>query len=202
MAIQMNRKLTIIAGAFFVLGATSGYFAARAYELSQSTIRAESAARQAEANSAMLRTGAERWAQSLADAKGEVILRSFAAGLAPTVLAGRENSVDVASAGLLRLRGVKGVTVLRADGKVLYASDAKLTVSDAGSAQTRWAMTATELITRDGNQPGITEMSMPITDRGAVLAVVWLSYDSNLARERFRPDPLRREQPLASASRQ
>jgi hypothetical protein len=87
---------------------------------------------------------------------------------------------------------VQGVTILRADGKTLYASDAKLTVSDAGSAQTRWALTATDFIKRDGLKPGITEMSLPVTDRGTVLAVVWLAYDQNLARERLRPDQLPR----------
>lgn len=80
---------------------------------------------------------------------------------------------------------------MRADGKTLYASDAKLTVSDAGSEQTRWALTATDFMTRDGAQPGLAEMSMPVTDRGKVLAIVWLAYDSNIARERYRPDALR-----------
>ena len=80
---------------------------------------------------------------------------------------------------------------MRGDGKTLYASDAKLTVSDAGSEQTRWALTATDFMSRDGTQAGLTEMSMPVTDRGKVLAIVWLAYDSNLALERFRPDALR-----------
>jgi hypothetical protein len=153
--------------------------------------QAEAAAQQAETNSAALRSGGEQWAQSLANAQGEAIIRSFAAGLAPVVLVGRETTVDVAGASLLRLGGVQGVTILRADAKTLYASDAKLTVSDAGSEQTRWALTATDFMTRDGAEPGVMEMSLPVTDRGTVLAVVWLAYDSNLAREKFRPDPLR-----------
>jgi hypothetical protein len=153
--------------------------------------RAEEAAQQAEVISETLRRGAEEWTHSLAKANGEAILRSFAAGLAPVVLAGRENSVDVAGASLLRLGGVRGVTILRADGKALYASDAKLTVSDAVNEQTRWAMTAADFMSRDALQPGVTEMALPITDRGSILAIVWLAYDADRAREQLRPDELR-----------
>lgn len=177
----------VTAAALLAIGAVAGVFGALEYERAQSAKRAELAAQQAEANMDTLRQDAEDWAQSLAKAQGEAILRSFVAGLAPVVLADRESSVDVAGASLLRLSGVQGVTILRADGATLYASDAKLTVSDAGSEQTRWALTATDFITRDGTQPGVIEMSLPVTDRGTVLAVVWLKYDSNLAREQFRP---------------
>lgn len=188
----MTRNLKIMAAvALLVLGGAAGVFGALAYERSQCAKQAEAAARQAGTTEENLRRGAEQWSQSLASAEGEAILRSFAAGLAPVVLAGRETSVDVAGASLLRLGGVQGVTILRADGKTLYASDTKLTVSDAGSEQTRWALTATDFMTRDSLQPGVTEMSLPVTDRGTVLAIVWLAYDSSLARERFRPDQLR-----------
>jgi hypothetical protein len=108
--------------------------------------------------------------------------------------------VDVAGASLLRLGGVQGVTILRADGKILYASDTKLTVSDAGSDQTRWARTATDFMARDGLRAGVTEMSMPVTDRGTVLAIVWLAHDSDLSRENFRPDQLGPAQSVESAS--
>lgn len=180
------------AAVLLLVGAVAGLLGTRAYERSESAKRTESAARQAEMNSSTLRRGAEQWADSLAKAEGEAILRSFVAGLAPVVLAGRESSVDVAGASLLRLAGVRGVTILRADGKTLYASDAKLTVSDAGSEQTRWAATATDFMVRESVQPGVSEMALPVTDRGTVLAMVWLAYDSTLARERFRPEQLPR----------
>ena len=187
----MNRRTKIaVAASLLLAGAVAGMFGARAYEHSQCAKRAEAMASQVEANRDSLRQGAERWARSLAQGEGESILRSFVAGLAPVVLAGRESSVDVAGASLLRLNGVRGVTILSTDGKTLYASDAKLTVSDAGSDQTRWASTATDFMSRDGVQPGLTEMALPVTDRGAVLAIVWLAYDSSLARERFRPAEL------------
>jgi hypothetical protein len=188
----VNTNIKILSVVFLlVAGAAAGFYGARVYERSQCVKRADSAAQQAQTNNEALRRGASQWAESLANAEGEAILRAFAAGLAPVVLAGRENSVDVAGASLLRLSGVRGVTILRADGKTLYASDAKLTVSDAGSEQTRWALTATDFMTRASVQPGVTEMSVPVTDRGTVLAIVWLAYDSNLAREKFRPDVLR-----------
>jgi hypothetical protein len=191
----MNRNTKImLATSLLLVGAAAGFFGAREYERSQCATRAELAAQQSGANRETLRGGAEQWAQSLAEAEGEAILRSFVAGLAPVVLAGRESAVDVAGASLLRLGGVRGVTILRADGKTLYASDAKLTVSDAGSEQTRWALTATDFMSRDGVQPGVTEMALPVTDRGTVLAIVWLAYDSEHARERFRPDQLRSAQ--------
>ncbi len=191
----MNRNTKIMLATILLLvGAAAGFFGARAYERSQCAQRAESAAQQVETNLDTLSRGAEQWAHSLAHAEGEAILRSFVAGLAPVVLAGRESSVDVAGASLLRLSGIRGVTILRADGKTLYASDAKLTVSDAGNEQTRWALTATDFMSRDGVQPGVTEMALPVTDRGTVLAIVWLAYDPGLARERFRPDELRSAQ--------
>ena len=185
-----NTKI-ISAAVLLLLGGAAGFFGARAYERSQCVQRAATAAQQANANSDTLRRGAEEWAHLLAKAEGEAIIRSFTAGVAPVVLTDRETSVGVAGASLLRLGGVQGVTIMRADGKTLYASDAKLTVSDAGSEQTRWALTATDFMTRDGSRAGLTEMSMPVTDRGKVLAIVWLAYDSNLARERVRPDALR-----------
>jgi hypothetical protein len=187
--VTQNSKI-LVAVALLVVGAAAGFAGARAYERSQCVQKVASAEQQAAANADTIRRGAEEWAQSLARAEGEAILRSFTAGLAPVVLTGRETSVDVAGASLLRLAGVQGVTILRADGKTLYASDAKLTVSDVGSEQTRWALTATDFMTRDGPQPGLTEMSLPVTDRGKVLAIVWLAYDSNLARERLRPAEL------------
>jgi hypothetical protein len=188
----MTRNSNLIAAVtLLIVGAIAGLLGARAYERSQCAARLATADQQAEANGDKLRRGAEQWASSLATAEGEAILRSFVAGLAPVVLTGREGAVDVAGASLLRLGGVQGVTILRADGRTLYASDAKLTVANAGSEQTRWALTAKDFMSRAGGRPGVTEMSLPVTDRGTVLAIVWLAYDPNLARERFRPDQLK-----------
>lgn len=164
-----------------------GFLAARAYEQSQSAKRTQAAELRMAAEREALRNGAEQWSAALAKAEGEAILRSFVAGIAPVVLAGRGNSMEISGTSLLRLAGVQGVTILRADGKTLYASDAKLTVTDSGNAQTRWALTATDFMSRDGARAGITEMSLPVTDRGTVLAIVWLEYDSSRVREQHRP---------------
>ncbi len=184
-----NIKILIVVS-LLVVGAAVGFLGARAYDRAQCERRSSIASQLADASSGTMRRGAEQWADSLATDQGESILRAFTAGLAPIVLIGRESSVEVAGASLLRLRGVQGVTILRADGKTLYASDAKLTVSNVGSEQTRWALTATDFMSRDGSRPGLAEMSVPVTDRGKVLAVVWLAYDWTLARELFRPDTL------------
>lgn len=185
----MNLKIWVNV-VVLIVGAALGFFGARTYERAQCAKRAESVALESTAQTDSLHRGAEQWADSLAKAEGEAVIRSFAAGLAPVVLAGRPASVDIAGASLLRLRGVQGVTILRADGKVLYASNAKLTVSETGTEQTRWAMAAKDFMIRESVQPGIAEMSLPVTDRGSVLAVVWLAYDPALIREQWRPQSL------------
>lgn len=188
---RVNRKTTMLAAlVLFLLGAAAGLLGTRAYERAQCAKRADAASSAATVNAGALRSGANQWTQALVTGQGEAILRAFVAGVAPLVLAGRENLVEVAGASLLRLTGVQGVTILRADGKVLYASDAKLTVSDAGNDQTKWALTATDFISRDGIRPGVTEMSLPVTDRGKVLAIVWLAYDRDRVREQSRPELL------------
>lgn len=195
------RSKIVLAVTLLLAGAAAGMFGASAYQRSQCASRAESMNTEAATRLDTVRQGAERWVRSMARGEGEAILRSFVAGLAPVVLAGRESSVDVAGASLLRLGGVRGVTILSADGKTLYASDAKLTVSDAGSEQTRWASTATDFMSRDGVQTGQTEMALPVTDRGSVLAIVWLAYDPSFAREQSRPAELSGAQPAETDAR-
>lgn len=186
----MKGRILSIA-AVLAIGAVAGFFGARAYEQSQCAKRLEFAAAENVRASGILRSGADQWAGSLADAQGEAMLRSFVAGLAPLVLAERDTSVDIAGVSLLRLNGVQGVSILRADGKTLYASDAKLSVTDAGNEQTRWALAASDFAVRESVRPGVREMALPVNDSGRVLAVVWLAYDSAAIRERYRPEPLK-----------
>jgi hypothetical protein len=115
------------------------------------------------------------------------------------LLAERMTALDIAGASLLRLHGVQGVSIVRADGKVLYASDAKLTVSDTGNEQTRWALSATDFSSRDSVQPGVKEMALPVSDAGKLLAVVWLAYDVNAIREQYRPASLKDETPISTS---
>lgn len=181
-----SRVLAFVAIAVVCLAI--GIYGARTFEKSRCAKEAESTALAMAESSNTLRSAAEQWSESLAKTQGEAILRSFVAGVAPVMLAGREQPLDIASTSLLRLPGVQGVIILRADGKTLYSSDAKLIVTDAGNERTRWALTATDFMSRD--QLGVMEMSLPITDRGTIVAVVWLSYAASRIREEHRPESL------------
>jgi hypothetical protein len=181
------------------VAAAAGFFAAQSYERAQSAAERDVITAQAANNLATLRADAESWANSIAIGQGEMALRSFVAGLTPLLLAERLTALDIAGASLLRLHGVQGVSIVRADGKVLYASDTKLTVSDAGNEQTRWALTATDFSSRDSVQPGVKEMALPVNDAGKLLAVVWLSYDANAIRDHSRPASLKDAAPVATS---
>jgi hypothetical protein len=172
------------------VSAATGFFAARAYEQSKSAAAREADMAQAANVRAMLRTDAENWAGGIAAAQGETVLRSFVAGLTPLLMTERHAGLEIAGTSLLRLRGVQGVSILRADGKVLYASDTKLIVNDEGNEQTRWALSANDFSTRDSVQPGTKEMSLPVNDAGQLLAVVWLAYDAASIRDQDRPASL------------
>lgn len=190
----MNMKIPV-AIALVAIGGAIGFFGARTYEQAQAAKRLDVQMQRAASNDAAVRRHAEQWADALAMTQSEAVLRSFAAGLAPTLLSGRGGSLDVAGTSLLRLDGVRGVTILRADGKALYASDAKLTVSEAGNEQTRWALTARDFMSRPASESGITEMALPITDRGTVIAIVWLAFDTTRVRDSERPPGLSSSSP-------
>jgi hypothetical protein len=192
----MNMKIPI-AIALVAVGGAVGFFGARTYEQAQAAKRLDAQMQRAASNDADIRRHAEQWADALAMAEGEAVLRSFAAGLAPTLLSCRGGSLDVAGTSLLRLDGVRGVTILRADGKALYASDAKLTVSEAGNEQTHWALTARDFMSRAAAGSGTTEMALPITDRGTVIAIVWLEFDAKRVRDSERPPDLSLSSPPA-----
>jgi hypothetical protein len=181
------------------VAAAAGFFAAQSYERAQSAAERDVITAQAANNLAALRTDAETWANAMAIGQGETALRSFAAGLTPLLLAERMTALDIAGASLLRLHGVQGVSIVRADGKVLYASDTKLTVSDTGNEQTRWALSATDFSSRDSVQLGVKEMALPVNDAGKLLAVVWLAYDATAIREQNRPASLSEASPIATS---
>jgi hypothetical protein len=181
------------------VAAAAGFFAAQSYERAQSAAERDVITAQAANNLAALRTDAETWANAMAIGQGETALRSFAAGLTPLLLAERMTALDIAGASLLRLHGVQGVSIVRADGKVLYASDTKLTVSDTGNEQTRWALSAADFSSRDSVQPGVKEMALPVNDAGKLLAVVWLAYDVIAIREQSRPESLKDVTPIPTS---
>jgi hypothetical protein len=186
-------------GILIGVAAAAGFFAAQSYERAQSAAERDVITAQAANNLAALRADAESWANAIAIGQGEMVLRSFAAGLTPLLLAERVTALDIAGASLLRLHGVQGVSIVRADGKVLYASDTKLTVSDTGNEQTRWALSATDFSSRDSVQLGVKEMALPVNDAGKLLAVVWLAYDATAIREQNRPASLSEASPIATS---
>jgi hypothetical protein len=167
-----------------------GFLGAQRYEQSQyESLRTADAATSVEQQED-LRAAAREWARNLASQRGQDVLRAFAAGLTPLLLSDQQTAMSIAGSSLLRLHGVQGVAILRTDGKVLYASDAKLTVSEDGNEQSHWALQAREFASRNSYQPDVVEMALPINDAGKVLAVVWLAYDTRKITEPARPELL------------
>jgi len=175
---------------FALACAAVGFLGARVFEQSQAAKLRDIEAEQKASEIAALKQDAFVWASTIAEDQGGQVLRSFAAGLTPLLLAERTAAVEIAGASLLRLQGVQGVTILRANGQVLYASDAKLTVDEAGNDQTRWALSATDFVTRPAVQPGTIEMALPVNDAGKPLAVIWMAYDAQRIRDEHRPTSL------------
>lgn len=139
---------------------------------------------------AELRAAAEQWADSMARAQGEVVIRTFAAGISPTVLAGRHEGVEIAAVSLLHVPGIAGIHVLGMDGAVLYSSDAKLVATGNAESRGDWALQASELISRPSPRPGVLELAMPIVNAGQPLAVAWLEYDVEALKTASRPAQL------------
>lgn len=137
-----------------------------------------------------LRGAAERWADSVARAQGEVVLRAFAAGISPAVLAGRREGIEIAAVSLLHVPGIAGIHVLGLDGAVLYSSDAKLVATGEAEYRGDWALQASELISRPSTRPGVLEFAVPIVNAGKPLAVAWLEYDVEAVKVASRPAEL------------
>lgn len=129
---------------------------------------------------------AERWADTIATRQGEAMLRAFVSGVTPAVLADRIDSLGISSTSLLRVPGVAGIHLFRADGQVIYSSDAKLTTLGVGGDRATWALAAPELVSRKSDRPGMLEFALPIVDSGKVLALCWMEYDVAGVREAGR----------------
>ena len=139
---------------------------------------------------ARLRATAELWADSVARAQGEVVLRAFAAGISPAVLAGRREGVEIAAVSLLHVPGIAGIHVLGLDGAVIYSSDAKLVATGEAEYRGNWALQASELISRPSTRPGVLEVAIPIVNAGQPIAVAWLEYDVEAVKVASRPAEL------------
>lgn len=133
---------------------------------------------------------AEGWAAELVNGEAEAVARTFAAGIAPQVLAERQETVDQAVVGLLEVPGVIFVHVLTPDGGVIASSDRKLMATGQAGAEAGWALASSGLITRAGNRPGVLELAAPVVGATEPRGYLWLGYDTAQRLEETRPPGL------------
>jgi hypothetical protein len=128
---------------------------------------------------AAFRNGAAELGESMARRQTEAVLRAFAAGVQPSLLAGKDDAVDTALGQLLELDGVVFVHVLRPDGSVVATSDRKLMTTGEAGARGRWALQAPGFAMRDGKVAGTTEAVLPMPTVADGRVIVWLAYDTS-----------------------
>lgn len=133
---------------------------------------------------------AERWAQDVAREQAEAVARSFAAGIAPQVLAERPEGVGQAVNGFLEVENLVFVHVLDAEGGVIASSDRKLTTTGLGGPEAIWALGTTELTTRASNRPGVLELAAPLVGPTGAMGYVWLGFDTESQVMATRPATL------------
>jgi len=167
-----------------------GFITAQQIDRARYENRVAAIEKQNDQSQADLRAAADQWAEAVASAQGEIVLRAFAAGISPAVLAGRREGVEMAAVSLLHAPGIAGIHVLGLDGTVLYSSDAKLAATGDAAYRGDWALQVSELTTRPSTRPGVTEFAMPIVNAGEPLAVAWLEYDVGAVKSASRPPEL------------
>lgn len=133
---------------------------------------------------------AERWAAELVTHEAEAVARSFAAGVAPQVLAERAESVVQAVLSLLEVEDVVFVHVLDPEGGVIASSDRKLTTTGVAGEEAGWALATEELTTRPSNRPGVLELAAPIVGPTDAKGYLWLGYDTARQVQATRPAAL------------
>lgn len=159
----------------------------------QESRREEQLAAQAErcqTEATLLRDTAEFWASTLADSEARAAFRAFVAGITPSVLAGRNDSVDLAVVGLLDLPGIEFAHVIRPDGSVISSSDRKLGTSGSVGERGAWALAASEVTSRTSNVLGVAELAAPVPGPDGPVAFVWVGYRTEQVREETRPAAL------------
>ena len=113
--------------------------------------------------------------------EAEGVLRAFSAGLHPSVIESRNNSVDAAVVDLIQLPEVIFAHVVTAEGVVIASSDRKLVEPENVGERGRWALQATDLQTRPGDADETLELAMPLAASSGWHVVVWVGYDIGAA---------------------
>lgn len=131
---------------------------------------------------------AEMWAAALAEGEARAVLRAFAAGVLPAVLAGRAESLDQAVGSLLESPGVAAVHVFGLDGTVLASSDRKLTTTGKLPAGAGWVVETTEVTVRPGAAPGTLELAAPLGGATGPAGYLWLQYRTGAVADAARPE--------------
>lgn len=144
-----------------------------------------------EARATTVRQNCELWAAAMAAQQAEAVLRAFAAGAYPSLMTERPGEeLDMAVGALLELPGVEFAHLLAPDGSVLTSSDRKYSILGEVPERAEWALGATELTSRQGDDRGTLELAAPILSTEGVEAIAWLGYDTHGVMESCRPEPL------------
>lgn len=137
-----------------------------------------------------LRVKSDFWASELVASEAEAAFRSFIAGVSPAVFGGRNDSADLALISLLDLPGIDFAHLLRPNGEVVSSSDRKLTSAGSAGERANWALAATEIVSRQGDTRGVTELAAPIPGPDGPIAFLWLGYRTGEIKENSRPATL------------
>lgn len=141
-----------------------------------------------------LREQAETWARDLASGQATAVFRAFAAGVQPAVLADRRESLDQAVTSLLGLPGIEAAHILAADGEVLASSDKKLITTGRIDERGAWVLATTELTTRPGDRPDVTEVAAPVVGAAGPAGFLRISYRTGPLVDAARPEGWRQSE--------
>jgi hypothetical protein len=144
-----------------------------------------------------LEVKAEYWASELVQSEAHAAFRAFIAGVAPAVMGDRTDSAELALIALLDLHGIDFAHVLRPDGEVISSSDRKLSSAGTAVERSSWALSASEVVAREGATRGVTELAAPIPGPDGPIAYVWIGYRTEQVMEELRPETLQPEPPPA-----
>lgn len=141
-----------------------------------------------ESRVAAVQREAREQSAALHRSEARAAFRSFAAGIAPSVLAKRGEGLDQAVGGLLEVPGVVFVHVIQADGAVLATSDRKLATLDNATEYAQWALGSTKLTVRESEREGVLELAAPVVGPTGPAGYLWMGYDTGRTTEATRPE--------------